>query len=296
MCPRYVQRLPPTVLTFNGANFTGGVPVVTLGGIDGSSAAAVYVGTGTGVCRVSDNAPYVCLDVLPFDDGLEGNRSQGPVGDHLPIPGDTSKWALVGTFFSLVADPQDPDVVYHAFQRRENDNPNVDDELDVWFDVIGFNPGTNELSASARILVPSTQDDSYDQFGPSLTVSQDKHGVPTVFATWYDRNATAAGCGGTDNRCYMPRSAIYLPTTQSFGYHQDIYVEDTWSVSDPIYLPTRCGALSGEHFLGDYHHVAADRLHSFQTVVGAPRIGSVYPTATLSRAWVSRGFWYGGLP
>ena len=93
------------------------------------------------------------------------------------------------------------------------------------------------------------------------------------------------------DRCYRAKRAIFRSDLFEFGYTQDLPVDGGNSVSDPILLPGRCGAFNVEHFMGDYHSVVAEDLHSFHTVVGAP-FGEAFPMAILTEGWVSPGSWY----
>ena len=95
-------------------------------------------------------------------------------------------------------------------------------------------------------------------------------------------------CLGLANRCYRGKRAFYAFELGSFGYVQDLPINITNSLSDPLVLPVpHCET---QRYLGPYHHVTADRLHSFHNIVGA-ELGLPFTSATLARGWVSPGFW-----
>ena len=72
----------------------------------------------------------------------------------------------------------------------------------------------------------------------------------------------------------------------SFGFTEELVAGSP--LNDPARLPVR-RCLSDVRFLGDYHHVAGDTLHSFHTAVLQP---SEYSTSGfLARGLVSRGTW-----
>jgi len=261
--------------TSDATPVTGGVPVVSVG-----AQGAVYVGWNAGLCRIDWNTWSSCID---FRNWQNEEVSQGAPGGLMRIPPYDSdeQWVTVVGQVAIVASRVDPNIVYYAFQRVESDG----DELDVYFQVIEFDPVTNSfpIDQSAPIRINATADDDIDQFMPEPTLTDDDR----VFVTWYDREA----CNGQLNNCFRSKRAVLRTNLLSFGYEQEIQINAADDPSDPLLLPARCGELDGAHFLGDYHHVQGDHATSFHTVVGAP-LGGPGMTADLVRGWVSPGFYY----
>ena len=253
-----------------------GAPVATVG-----AEGAVYVGTAGGLCRVNP-AGDGCVDVLDY--GEYGIESQGQT---LAIPGTSGIFSIgiAGAPFALVASRIDPEKVYYAFQRYESQPGPA--PLDLWFQTITFDTVSGLFDPPGPPFpLTDVQADGTDQFQPSLTVmAQTAPFSDSVYASWYDRREA---CLGLANRCYRGKRAIYSIALGAFGWVQDLPINISNTLSDPLVLPVpQCGSTRN---LGPWHHVTADRLHSFHNIVGA-ELGLPFSSATLARGWVSRGFW-----
>jgi len=109
---------------------------------------------------------------------------------------------------------------------------------------------------------------------PEVTVSQDGP-FPLyrmIFATWYDWNNVTCTVGGVtyqglswaDSRCYQ----VNMARSVDFGLSWETIPHVFPTVSDPALLPERVfNGVATERFLGDYHAVTGDILHSAHVAI-----------------------------
>lgn len=265
-------------------------------GVGARALGATYVGSGAGVCKINAgcfNDPQTCgtcQAFWPYNKLVTGVDDSAAEPADNSIPGASSANLEFGGTWTIVASPTDPHIVYHAFTKREVDaGANELDQVDVWANVLTWDgAGGFQGSQPVQVTDPTAYNDSRDQLQPALTATREG----LVYVSWYDRryDGGVAGCAGNLNRCYIPNRSISFDHGASWAWTRNIPVDAGNPKSDPALLPGRCAPNPNERFLGDYHIVNGDVLHSFHSVVGAPENGAV--AGTLTRGWVSGGYWW----
>ena len=173
--------------------------------------------------------------------------------------------------------------------------PEHEGPFDIWLARLSYDQFQRQITPGARIPL-GVHGGGIHQTMPELTVSQDGP-LPRIFvATWYDWSDVNCTVGGTvydgsdwaSARCYD----VSLAFSTNLGVDWYDLPHAFPTVSDPALLPQRMPSPAGvptERFLGDYHAVRGDLLHSAHVAITAP-VGGPDELTNIERGWVSHGY------
>lgn len=287
---------------FNPANIrtiTAGVlSIPRLAVSQGSVNQSAYVVTPQMICRLPEGVEAVdghgCHGYLAFGEDYKSDTSPG-----LAFTG-TNRTVRAIRNFSVAVSRELPTRVYYAWQDSESGLG--DAPFDMRVAHLDYDPIDGVINPGPIISHIFPADDGLHQAFPELTVTKGPFGWNEfVFLSYYDwgQGLTCNSFSEIDatwanraNRCYRvsftgsyDRGSTW---TTSLGTTQFPWV------SDPFYAPSDSTvAPFNSRFIGDYHAVTGDILHSAHVGVIMP-VGSTDNdhAANVERGWVSDGAWW----
>jgi hypothetical protein len=209
------------------------------------------------------------------------------------------QWFRVVNGFSVVASPRIANQVYYAFQRSEGDWDTL--PMDVRYAVFTYNPANGLITLGPDLSADGQA--GVDELMPELTVTHDAPALnsDTIFLSYYDWAHDSCTISGVtysaalgNPRCYRVSEMISRNQGLTFTTEQVLPIASPNVPSDPAHFPFIVPSGSNDHvFLGDYHAVRGEILHSAHTAVTAPvePNGPTKQLVNVDRGWVSHGYW-----
>jgi hypothetical protein len=279
-----LQLLVPNIQTVSVPGANHFIPRLTVSQLDGS-ASIVWP---HGICRNPVAGECSAFHVFGTNYQPDSAKDDGEVNGELAFDG-TSQTVRAIRAFSAAASAADENVVHYAFQKRESEALENHGPMDVYYTTLTYNPATGDIDPGARLPLSGVDDGSIQTF-PEITVTRDGPGSSpeTLFVSWYDwADVTCVADGALrEDRCYRVRGVAFFEET---GEQEFLPVDHFPTVSDPALLPRRFD-FPNSRFLGDYHAVAGDVLHSVHLAITAP-VGGPDENTNVERGWVSHGSW-----
>lgn len=284
-----LDALTDNIVDVQSGGLDLGIPRITVSQWDGTA----YVVWPFGICRIQPDGS--CDGLLAFSGNYTPDSADSGSGSELQFPHTSNTFRAVRCF-GAVADPGNPNTVYYAFQKRE---PGVNEghgPMDLYVTRLDYFAG--DIDAGPRIPLTIDEDDGMHQTLPELTVSQDGPTNRMLLATWYDWHNVSCTIGGIgydgSDWQHSARYEVRMATSDDFGNTWDVIPHSFPTISDPALLPKRqtSGGLATERFLGDYHAVTGDLLHSVHVAITAP-VGGFDEVTNIERGWFSHGYWNG---
>lgn len=289
---------PANAILINGAAGVLSIPRVT---VSQGPFEDAYVVTPQLICRIPEGAEapdaHGCHGYLEFGEDYKAD-SDGTLSFN-----GTDRTVRAIRNLSVATSWRDRHRVYYAWQKRELGQAEGSGPFDMRVASLDYDPIFGVITPGPIVSAIFPANDGSPQAFPELTVSEGP-GIwnEIAYLSWYDWGQGLT-CNSLDedtglwavraNRCYQVRSA--LSTDQGLTWSSIGPNPFPW-VSDPFYAPVMTGA-SGppydERFIGDYHAVTGDLLHTAHVAIMMP-VGSADDehANSIERGWMSDGFWY----